>query len=183
MTTIYTRDDCLTQPTATLNPLCLNNGTLLVTVEIGNAGTYLAFHSAAEIEPYIEALQQALWLARSGEAKLTERAAEEARAAEAEDDAAVMASPGPRDWRDSDWPMRIPPDVSGDLDAIPANRIGEPEHCPAHSPTRYRHSFVVCTLAPGHDGDHEAGGTGPVAYRWAEGSEIDWETEPTAVTR
>jgi hypothetical protein len=59
----------------------------------------------------------------------------------------------------------------------------EPRFCTATSPTRYRHGKVKCTLDAGHDGEHEAGGIGPVAYRWAEGSEIDWETEPTAVAR
>jgi hypothetical protein len=66
-------------------------------VEIGENGTYMTFTSLKQLEPYAIAFAKAVDLAREGAGVLAERelakAAEQARAAEAEDDAAVMDAP------------------------------------------------------------------------------------------
>jgi hypothetical protein len=70
MPTIYTRSQGLDAPGAQLNRQILDGGHLLVTVEIGDQGSYVAFGSPDEIEPYIAAFCEALELARQGQAEL-----------------------------------------------------------------------------------------------------------------
>ena len=76
MPTLFTSEPVAANPRARLNRPTLDRGELLVTVDVGVGGAsgYLAFSSAAEIELYIEAFEDALELAREGQAELDRRA-------------------------------------------------------------------------------------------------------------
>lgn len=76
MAHLYAHATVKRAPEARLNAASFAKGSLLVTVEFGDlGGSYLAFQTAEEIEPFIEAFQQARALANQGAADLLANAA------------------------------------------------------------------------------------------------------------